>query len=1057
VLAAGSTWPQATEEEEAVFTYQGQLKDAGVPANGFYDLMFSLYDVETGGQPIPVGASTSLLLPHEEVENGLFTVRLDFGADVFQEHDELWLEVAVRPYAAFGAPFTTLSPRQPIDATPRAIVAQYAERTKGGTLAFGDVGLTSLGIDPDLPGLTAMDPMGMRVRTMKSPGQCSLSGESCMLDEHCPSGETCEPCETCEPLPTRSGSLYLGGGNSSIGIRENLSGILVNDVGGLRLVAGAHVCSEEYLTYPEVKYCEADSDCYGCCTPVGHCSISGTLCETTEDCQTGYCTDSGNDCNTVFDCAPGRCRNSLAPCYTDGMCMGSGADSCTDPRPEGCVGGETCVADWACSRHCQSDADCPDEGSFCDSPVPSDCISPEGRCSGNNFACYADTDCPAGYCAEAPDRACWTDIDCLVCGGWSCTATGPCVGAESCQQPILGRLGQTLAFRFGETDDHAFGFDPGLQRLVAVDPLGLSLVSPGTTCSGSGEPCESDADCPPGGCADTGYPCRTDADCFGATAGTCTNPPPQTCESNANGLRVFFGSDDDTSIGTDPALAGLVLRSADGTRLLAPSPLGGPPASAKLFFGESLAGPFIGDDPVDGSLLVGSHRDIIVFDPQPEPPGKLRLRFGLTEETSIGTDPDAAGLILSDPSGVRLLNSMDPSENALIFGLGGARGTPEARIDTGVVSDGMRFYAPSFFFDGGPVGVGTSSPGRPLQIGSTAILNSQGMIRLASRSGTLGTSRMWDIGVPQTDPDGFGLSFVIDDISLGTEPEFMVKWGSGNVGIGTSAPHAKLEVKGGDPFGVLAVGTFDRTVSDGMILDFRRDGSSVGSVSVVHGVVSYNTFTGSHLASSDARLDRGDLVRLTGVNSHLRRDAASEIVYGIAPSTRANDPRCLGAYLGEYSAGESDGDTGTHLVMANGNGEMWVVDAGDDLEPGDYLISSDVAGCAMKDDVRRFPVGYVVARAAEGVQWSDVHPDEHGVRKARISVFFESFVRGSDASHLAVEVARLTEVIEAQRSAIEALERRLATWQPLTEEPSRHEKTNVLEAGSGSADLGGTR
>jgi hypothetical protein len=97
------------------------------------------------------------------------------------------------------------------------------------------------------------------------------------------------------------------------------------------------------------------------------------------------------------------------------------------------------------------------------------------------------------------------------------------------------------------------------------------------------------------------------------------------------------------------------------------------------------------------------------------------------------------------------------------------------------------------------VGIGTVFPGRKLQIGSTTVPNSEGMIRLASRSGTQGSNRVWDIGVPETDADssGFGYSFVIDDTELGTDPELMVKWGTGNVGIGTTTPAVKLHVESG--------------------------------------------------------------------------------------------------------------------------------------------------------------------------------------------------------------------------------------------------------------------
>jgi len=98
----------------------------------------------------------------------------------------------------------------------------------------------------------------------------------------------------------------------------------------------------------------------------------------------------------------------------------------------------------------------------------------------------------------------------------------------------------------------------------------------------------------------------------------------------------------------------------------------------------------------------------------------------------------------------------------------------------------------------GNVGIGTGSPQRRLQVGDNTVPDSEGMIRLASRSGTQGSNRIWDIGVPETDGDssGKGYSFVIDDTQSGEDPEFMVKYGSGDVGIGTVEPEAKLDVVG---------------------------------------------------------------------------------------------------------------------------------------------------------------------------------------------------------------------------------------------------------------------
>jgi hypothetical protein len=76
-------------------TYQGRLTEAAAPANGEYDLRFTLYDAVNGG------SQTGSILTNENVwvTNGVFTAALDFGTNIFTGQ-AVWLDIAVRPGSA---------------------------------------------------------------------------------------------------------------------------------------------------------------------------------------------------------------------------------------------------------------------------------------------------------------------------------------------------------------------------------------------------------------------------------------------------------------------------------------------------------------------------------------------------------------------------------------------------------------------------------------------------------------------------------------------------------------------------------------------------------------------------------------------------------------------------------------------------------------------------------------------------------------------------------------------------------------------------------------------
>ena len=123
------------------FTYQGRLTSSGSPANGQYDLRFTLYDALTGGTQV----GSSLTHSNQTVSDGLFTVTLDFGAGAFQGSAR-WIEIAVR--TAGGPSFTALSPRQALTAAPYAVSLMpgaVISRMSLGLVGGGDVNEFSAG------------------------------------------------------------------------------------------------------------------------------------------------------------------------------------------------------------------------------------------------------------------------------------------------------------------------------------------------------------------------------------------------------------------------------------------------------------------------------------------------------------------------------------------------------------------------------------------------------------------------------------------------------------------------------------------------------------------------------------------------------------------------------------------------------------------------------------------------------------------------------------------------------------------------------------------------
>lgn len=121
--------------QSAAFTYQGVLRENGLPANGAYDLTITLWDDPAGGAQI--GGAVSL--PGVIVQDGLFTAVLnsadEFGPGAFSGPPR-WIEISVSG--------VTLAPRQEATAAPYAAFARAPWVSDGiGGLSYsaGNVGI----------------------------------------------------------------------------------------------------------------------------------------------------------------------------------------------------------------------------------------------------------------------------------------------------------------------------------------------------------------------------------------------------------------------------------------------------------------------------------------------------------------------------------------------------------------------------------------------------------------------------------------------------------------------------------------------------------------------------------------------------------------------------------------------------------------------------------------------------------------------------------------------------------------------------------------------------
>ena len=107
----------------ASITSPGQLKEKGWPAEGLFDLKFTLYGDSVNGRQL----GSAIVYDKVNIAKGLLTISLDFGAGVF-DANSLWIEVAVRD-GNLSDPneYRTFLPRQEIFPAAHALEARKSD------------------------------------------------------------------------------------------------------------------------------------------------------------------------------------------------------------------------------------------------------------------------------------------------------------------------------------------------------------------------------------------------------------------------------------------------------------------------------------------------------------------------------------------------------------------------------------------------------------------------------------------------------------------------------------------------------------------------------------------------------------------------------------------------------------------------------------------------------------------------------------------------------------------------------------------------------------------
>ena len=234
VVTLASALTLSAQTLGTAFTYQGQLKESGLPANGLYDLQVCLYDSLVN--PTTLGCAPDV--DDAPVEAGLFTITLDFGAAAFVGQ-ERFLELRVRAGASSGA-YTALLPRQLVRPAPEALRANAASAAPWSGLTGVPAGFAD-GVDGNSGGTVTSVSAGAGLSGGSITGSGTLSVDTALIQSrvsgNCPAGQYLRQVNA-DGTVVCAADANSGGTVTSIATGTGLTGGPISASGSIAIAAG---------------------------------------------------------------------------------------------------------------------------------------------------------------------------------------------------------------------------------------------------------------------------------------------------------------------------------------------------------------------------------------------------------------------------------------------------------------------------------------------------------------------------------------------------------------------------------------------------------------------------------------------------------------------------------------------------------------------------------------------------------------------------------------------------------------------------------------------------